>query len=192
MTALTCLARPHQLLCSGCFFWLFGRARTTDNGHPLFALPPPRASILNYVPLHLCTPLGAHHGHTRASLTHSRVHVMVFYILACLLAMHVVHGACLVCLSARFGVFVLSACSRGCRACCVRACRSRGCRGCCVRACCTRVCRCLTCPCLSCSVKFLLGDRLWAHVCLVCLIVCCGVFPISIGPNRNRDCIYII
>ena len=89
LTARVWLRWPALSSCSNLvfwsFFWLFGRARTTANGHPLFALPPSRVPTLNYVSLHPCKPLGAHHGHTWASLTHSRVHVMLFCILACLL-----------------------------------------------------------------------------------------------------------
>jgi hypothetical protein len=63
VTRLTSLAAPRQTLFSF-VFWLFGRAQTTDNGHPRLALPPSRVPTLDYVPLHPCTPMNAHHGHT--------------------------------------------------------------------------------------------------------------------------------
>ena len=63
VTRLAALVPPRQTLFSF-VFWLFGRAQTTDNGHPRLTLPPSRVPTLDYVPLHPCTPMNAHHGHT--------------------------------------------------------------------------------------------------------------------------------
>ena len=84
VTWLTSLAPARQILFL-VFGWLFGRARTTNNGHPRLALPDSRAPTRNYIPPRPYTPINAHHGHAWTSLTHSPRHVMFFCILACLL-----------------------------------------------------------------------------------------------------------